>query len=33
VTTPGHTRTALIDDPGANPVSWVVHSRWPVAAR
>jgi hypothetical protein len=27
VTTPGHTRTAVITDPGANPVSRVVHSR------
>src|SRR5262249_62108985 len=33
VTTPGHTRTAVIADPGANPVSWVVHSRRPVLAR
>jgi hypothetical protein len=33
VTTPGHTRTAVIADPGANPVSRVVQSRWPVLAR
>ncbi len=33
VTTPGHTRTAVIADPAGNPVSTVVHSRWPVLAR
>jgi hypothetical protein len=33
VTTPGQTRTAVIADPGANPVSRVVQSRWPVLAR
>ena len=32
VTTPGHTRTAVIADPAGKPVSTVVHSRWPVLA-
>ena len=33
VTTPGHTRTAVIADPAGKPASTVAHSRWPVLAR
>src|SRR5262249_61304628 len=33
VTTPGHTRPAVIADPGAHPGRWVVHNRRPVPAR